>query len=386
MRSAPRVAPPRPEHLRRESLETRLRIPVAREAGQRTSPICIAQPGRDHERADRIYAGIIRHWRRRTTCSPSITTPAIPCGIASSMHRFLRQRRNAREASPALPAASSASYANRCSCLRRRRRAEDIAAASARQAKVYRWKSHDAMEAPRCVVRRPSLRHAAVAEVCSRADTQDLFTLCRATEPCTPSVRSRAVDLERPAPFLPPNARYSDLTAIGSMLYTSTSNGCGGVANGVWAITLDPKNKIVSSWKTNGGSPVGNLAFTPGGKILVAIGPGKTTAGGYANAIVALDAKTLQPIDWFTSPSAEFVTTPVVINHGGRELVAAATRDAIFLLDAACARRCQSLDAAVRSADRASSSPTPSPRSNSLPATPGCSCLAHAGSSLSGLR
>jgi hypothetical protein len=143
------------------------------------------------------------------------------------------------------------------------------------------------------------------------------------------------MDLERPAPFLPPNARYSDLTAIGSMLYTSTSRECGGVANGVWAITLDPKNKTVSSWKTNGGSPVGNLAFTASGRILVAIGPGKTTSGGYANAIVAIDARTLQPIDWFTSPSAEFVTTPVVINHGGREIVASVSRDSIFLLDAA---------------------------------------------------
>ncbi len=143
------------------------------------------------------------------------------------------------------------------------------------------------------------------------------------------------VDVEKPTPFLPPNARYSDLTAVGDMLYTSTSNGCGGVPNGVWAITLDPQNKTVSSWKTNGGSPVGNLAFTASGRILVAIGPGTTTAGGYANAIVALDAKTLQPIDWFTSPSAEFVTTPVVISRGGREIVAAATGNAIFLLDAA---------------------------------------------------
>ena len=142
-------------------------------------------------------------------------------------------------------------------------------------------------------------------------------------------------DLERPAPFLPPNARYSDLTAIGEMLYTSTSRECGGVANGVWAITLDPKNKTVSSWKTNGGSPVGNLAFTASGRIIVAIGAGKVTSGGYANAIVALDPKTLQPVDWFTSPSAEFVTTPVVINHGGREIVAAVTRDSILLLDAA---------------------------------------------------
>jgi outer membrane protein assembly factor BamB len=142
-------------------------------------------------------------------------------------------------------------------------------------------------------------------------------------------------DVEKPAPFLPPNARYSDLTAIGDMLYTSTSHECGGAPNGVWAITLDPQNKMVSSWKTNGGSPIGNLAFTPGGHLLVAIGPGTTTAGGYANAIVALDAKTLQPADWFTSPSAEFVTTPIVISRNGRDIVAAATRDAIYLLDAA---------------------------------------------------
>ena len=36
--------------------------------------------------------------------------------------------------------------------------------------------------------------------------------------------QSSGIDVQRPAPFLPPNARYSDLTAIGGMLYTSTSN------------------------------------------------------------------------------------------------------------------------------------------------------------------
>ena len=123
-------------------------------------------------------------------------------------------------------------------------------------------------------------------------------------------------------------------TAVGDILYTTTSDDCGGVPNGVWAISLDAENKKVSSWKTNGGSPVGNVAFTTSGKLLVAIGPGATTAGGYANAILALDAKTLQPTDWFSSPTAEFVTTPVVFTHGGREIVAAASRDGrIFLLD-----------------------------------------------------
>jgi len=143
------------------------------------------------------------------------------------------------------------------------------------------------------------------------------------------------MDIEKPAPFLPPNARYSDLTAIGNTLYTSTSNACGGAPNGVWAISLDAASKQVRSWPTNGGSPIGNLTFTPGGRMLVAIGPGTTSPGGYANAIVALDGTTLQPVDWFTS-AAEFVTTPIVIGVGNREVVAVAARDGrIVLLDAA---------------------------------------------------
>ena len=143
------------------------------------------------------------------------------------------------------------------------------------------------------------------------------------------------IDVEKPVPFLPANSRYSDLIAVGDRLYTSTSNDCGGTPNGVWAITLDAQNKTVSSWKTNGGSPVGNLAFTAAGKILVAVGAGRAAAGGYANAIVALDARTLQPADWFSAPSSEFVTTPVVFGVAGREIVVAVARDRIFLLDAA---------------------------------------------------
>jgi hypothetical protein len=142
------------------------------------------------------------------------------------------------------------------------------------------------------------------------------------------------IDVQRPTPFVPANARYSDLTAVGDVLYTSTSEGCGGAANGVWAITLNADGKKVSSWSTNGGSPVGNLAFTSAGKIIVAIGAGAASAG-YANAIVALDAKTLQPTDWFLGGTSVFATTPVVFSQNSREIVAAATTDGrVFLLDA----------------------------------------------------
>jgi outer membrane protein assembly factor BamB len=66
--------------------------------------------------------------------------------------------------------------------------------------------------------------------------------------------------------------------------------------------------------------------------VLAAIGPGPITAGGYANAVVALDPKTLQLKDWFTDPTAEFVSAPVVFTHGGKDIVAAATRDGRILL------------------------------------------------------
>jgi len=118
------------------------------------------------------------------------------------------------------------------------------------------------------------------------------------------------------------------------MLYTSTSEGCGGAANGVWAITLDDARKV-SSWPTNGGNPVGNLAFASSGKLIVAVGSGTASTGGFANAVVALDAKTLQPIDWFSATKTGFATTPVVFTQSGVEIVAAATEDGrVVLLDA----------------------------------------------------
>lgn len=139
-------------------------------------------------------------------------------------------------------------------------------------------------------------------------------------------------DIQQPAPFLPPNARWSDAVAVGTTLYTATSGGCGGSPNGVWAIDLDSATKPVVSWKTNGGSVIGRVAFAANGTVLVAIGPGQKAADGYANAIVALDPKTLQVKDWFTQPSTEFVTGPMVFSHNDTELVAAGTKDGRILL------------------------------------------------------
>ena len=143
-------------------------------------------------------------------------------------------------------------------------------------------------------------------------------------------------DMQKPAQFVPANARWSAPVAVGTTMYTATSGGCGSAPSAVWAIDLDSDAKPVVSWKTNGGDVVGAVAFTQDGTLVAAVGAGKATGDGKASAIVALDAKTLQPKDWFTQPDADFVTGPTILRYDGKEIVAAATRDGrVVLLDAA---------------------------------------------------
>ncbi len=138
----------------------------------------------------------------------------------------------------------------------------------------------------------------------------------------------------KPVPFLPANANAKGAILVDQMLYVSTINNCGGVANGVWAVSTGAGN-AVTSWKS-GASPVGEIAFSGSGTIFAAIGDGAAGPNGYSDAIVALDPKTLTARDWFTQQGASFTSTPVVFGRNGRELVAAATKDGrVFLLDAA---------------------------------------------------
>jgi hypothetical protein len=142
-------------------------------------------------------------------------------------------------------------------------------------------------------------------------------------------------DMQRPAPFLPANARWSSPIAVGTMMYAATVGGCGGAPDGIWAIDLDNDTKPVVSWKTGGGPVVGAVAFTSDGTLIAAIGAGRITGDGKANAIVALDPRTLQVKEWFSQPTADFVTGPTILRYGDKEIVAAASRDGrVWLLDA----------------------------------------------------
>ena len=149
-------------------------------------------------------------------------------------------------------------------------------------------------------------------------------------------------DVDKPVRLVPANALVSDLIATNEMLYATTSAACGGAPAAVWAIDAVAADPTAVSWRTNGGSPVGPVALTTDGRVIVAIGAGTAGSAGasaaasYSRAIVSLDPKTLEVKDWFTAANAEFVTGPMVFRRGNREYVAAAVRDGrILLLDAA---------------------------------------------------
>jgi hypothetical protein len=144
-------------------------------------------------------------------------------------------------------------------------------------------------------------------------------------------------DRTPPVPFLPANARASALIAVDNVLYTTTSNGCGAVPNGVWGLDLAAETKKPVSWKTNGGNVAGSAGITFGtdGTIFAAIGDGSSGPGAFSNAIVALEQKTLTLKESFTQPGADFNTSPVVFRHKDKDLMAVSGNDGrLYLLDA----------------------------------------------------
>jgi hypothetical protein len=145
-------------------------------------------------------------------------------------------------------------------------------------------------------------------------------------------------------PFLPANARAGALILVDGVLYTTTSNGCGAVPNGVYAYDLDADQPKTVRWGSGGPSVAGasGVAVGTDGTIYAATAEssaGSTTPGSgketsYPSTVVALEPKTLKLKGWFTAPGADFNATPVVIRHNNRDLVVVTANDGrMYLLD-----------------------------------------------------
>ena len=124
----------------------------------------------------------------------------------------------------------------------------------------------------------------------------------------------------QPANFLPPNANASGLIIVDNVAYAATSNNCGGIPNGIYALDLASPAKTVSAWK---GDVVG-FAFGTDGTVYAAA----------ADGIYSIEPKTLKQRGDAFKPGTGFNSSPVVFQHKGKDAVAASGRDGkLYLLD-----------------------------------------------------
>jgi hypothetical protein len=138
---------------------------------------------------------------------------------------------------------------------------------------------------------------------------------------------SNGYDHAPPMAFLPPNANAQGLMVVDEVAYVATSNGCGGVPDGVWA--LDLATGKVSSWNSGSGSVAGAAGFAmgPDGTIYAATTDGR---------VVALDGKTLAQKAVHKASGVSFVTSPVLIDLQDKDRLAVAAKDgSLYLFDAA---------------------------------------------------
>lgn len=154
---------------------------------------------------------------------------------------------------------------------------------------------------------------------------------------------SNGEEPQDPVPFLPPNAYARGLIIVDNVAYVATTNGCGGVDNGIWA--LDLPSKRVTQWKASGNvAGAAGLAMAPDGTILVAAG----------NELVALEERTLKPRGTYRISSGQFTSSPVVFEYKGKDLAAVTSSDGkLHIVDAAAVERPVATSAAFSAPDYA---------------------------------
>lgn len=133
-----------------------------------------------------------------------------------------------------------------------------------------------------------------------------------------------------PLKFVPASARASSLTLQDGIIYTTTSAGCGGAPDAVWAMDLNDANPQPVSYALTTGAPggIGGFALGQDGTVYV-----QTSSGKEAGALLALSPKDLKLKQSFTIPGSGSVT-PVVFPWKGKELVLAAGKQgSLYLLD-----------------------------------------------------
>jgi outer membrane protein assembly factor BamB len=151
-------------------------------------------------------------------------------------------------------------------------------------------------------------------------------------------------DIQPAAKFLPPNANAVGLIVVENYAYAVTSPACGGAPSGVWMMNVGTKE--TKNWESKTAiAGTAGAALGGDGSLYVA------TKGG---ELVHLEARTLKPLATYTAQGQEFTSSPVVFEHKGKILVAAATKDGqVHIVDGAGMQKAMESSAKVDGAQGA---------------------------------
>jgi len=134
--------------------------------------------------------------------------------------------------------------------------------------------------------------------------------------------------------FLPgPGGISKGLALDKNQIYTTTTNGCNGTENAVWAMTMDGKSYSVSSYKTGTVTPLIAMGPTLDSDVAYAVtGSGKSgMADVHADSIVALDPQA-KVKDWYEAGGGLQDVTPVLFTYNQKKVLAAPGKDGSYVL------------------------------------------------------
>jgi outer membrane protein assembly factor BamB len=156
-----------------------------------------------------------------------------------------------------------------------------------------------------------------------------------------------AEDRKAPVQFVPPFSKSWSLNLVDSVLYTTTSQGCGGAKSGVWAMDLNDPNRVVTFFASTGGIwGRAGVATDAAGTVFALTGDAAydPATEKYGDTLMALAPKTLKVLDHYAPANFAFMNrkdldmgsmSPVIFSYQGRELVVAGGKEGrLFVLDA----------------------------------------------------
>ncbi len=155
-------------------------------------------------------------------------------------------------------------------------------------------------------------------------------------------------DVAPPFPFGYPNGKSYALNLWNGILFTTTSQGCAGNPNQIWAVNLSDPDKKVTTANPRSGGLWGRqgAAIDSSGTAWAPTGDGRYDAANqvYGNGLIGakLEGKELKIKDWFVPTNwiwlqkrdLDMQVTPAIFNFKGRELMVTGSKECrMFLLD-----------------------------------------------------